>query len=91
MLGLIFVATCLLLSQSVSSAPNFIVMVADDLGMGDVGCFGNDSIRTPNIDSIAERGALLTQHIAAASVCTPSRTALMTGRYPIRAGMECLI
>ena len=73
-----------------ASSPNFVLMVADDLGMGDVGCLGNDSIRTPNIDSIAQRGALFTQHLAAASVCTPSRTALLTGRYPIRAGIQLL-
>jgi len=86
-LAVIIVTTCWSVSHSLPSSPNFILMVADDLGMGDVGFLGNDTIRTPNIDSIAERGALLTQHLAAASVCTPSRTALMTGRYPIRAGM----
>jgi len=67
--------------------PNIVIFVADDLGMADLGCFGNTTLRTPNIDSIAKQGATLTQHIAAASVCTPSRAALMTGRYPIRMGM----
>ena len=66
--------------------PNIVIIVADDLGMGDVGCFGNDTIRTPNIDRIAREGAKLTHNIAAASVCTPSRAALLTGRYPIRMG-----
>ncbi|KAJ7319642.1 hypothetical protein JRQ81_019153 [Phrynocephalus forsythii] len=61
--------------------------MADDLGYGDLGCFGNDTIRTPNIDQLAREGVRLTQHIAAASLCTPSRAAFLTGRYPIRSGM----
>lgn len=68
------------------SRPNYVIMIADDLGIGDVGAFGNDSLPTPNIDSIAKEGAILTHHLAAASVCTPSRSALLTGRYPIRLG-----
>ncbi|XP_070578444.1 arylsulfatase H-like [Ptychodera flava] len=67
--------------------PNFVLLMADDLGIGDVGCFGNDTIRTPHIDSIAAYGAKLVHHIAADSMCTPSRAAFLTGRYPIRSGM----
>ena len=66
--------------------PNIVILLADDLGMGDVGCFGNDTIRTPNIDRLAAEGVKLTHHLAAASVCTPSRAAFLTGRYPIRFG-----
>ena len=66
--------------------PNVVVILADDLGIGDVGCFGNDTIRTPNIDRIAAEGVKLTHHLTAASLCTPSRAALMTGRYPVRMG-----
>ncbi|XP_078452012.1 steryl-sulfatase-like [Lampetra fluviatilis] len=67
--------------------PNFVLMMADDLGIGDVGCYGNHTIKTPNIDRLAQEGVKLTQHIAAASLCTPSRAAFLTGRYPVRSGM----
>ncbi|XP_053394808.1 steryl-sulfatase-like isoform X2 [Mercenaria mercenaria] len=66
---------------------NIILFIADDLGYGDIGCYGNHSVRTPNIDSIASDGIKMTQHLAAASLCTPSRSALLTGRYPVRTGM----
>ncbi|XP_006168769.1 arylsulfatase E isoform X1 [Tupaia chinensis] len=69
------------------SRPNFLLLMADDVGIGDIGCYGNDTIRTPNIDRLAEDGLILTQHLAAASVCTPSRAAFLTGRYPVRSGM----
>ncbi|MFM7927867.1 MAG: sulfatase-like hydrolase/transferase, partial [Pirellula sp.] len=67
--------------------PNIIVIFCDDLGWGDLGCFGNPIIRTPNIDRMASEGQRWTQFYVAAPVCTPSRAALMTGRYPIRNGM----
>ncbi|XP_008105369.2 arylsulfatase H [Anolis carolinensis] len=67
--------------------PNIVLMLADDLGIGDIGCYGNSTIRTPNIDQLAKEGVKLTQHIATASLCTPSRAAFLTGRYPIRSGM----
>ncbi|XP_027530556.1 arylsulfatase D-like isoform X3 [Neopelma chrysocephalum] len=79
----LFPRTCV----SSPSKPNFLLILADDLGIGDVGCYGNDTIRTPNIDGLAKEGVRLTQHIAAAAVCTPSRAAFLTGRYPIRSGM----
>ena len=66
--------------------PNVIVLLADDLGVGDLGCFGNDSMRTPNIDRLCNEGVKFTHHLAAAALCTPSRAALMTGRYAIRSG-----
>ncbi|XP_072333453.1 arylsulfatase H-like [Scyliorhinus torazame] len=68
--------------------PNIVLIMADDLGIGDVGCYGNDTIRTPNVDRLAKEGVMLTHHIAAAPLCTPSRAAFMTGRYPIRSGMD---
>ncbi|KAL2310552.1 hypothetical protein Nmel_002209, partial [Mimus melanotis] len=69
------------------SKPNIILLMADDLGIGDLGCYGNKTLRTPNIDRLAEEGVTLTQHIAASPLCTPSRAAFLTGRYPIRSGM----
>lgn len=67
--------------------PNFVVIFCDDLGWGDLGCFGNPTIRTPHLDRMAFEGQKWTQFYVAAPVCTPSRAALMTGRYPIRNGM----
>ncbi|XP_072812115.1 steryl-sulfatase isoform X5 [Vicugna pacos] len=69
------------------SRPNFVLFMADDLGIGDPGCYGNKTLRTPNIDRLASEGVKLTQHLAASPLCTPSRAAFLTGRYPIRSGM----
>ncbi|XP_075771464.1 steryl-sulfatase isoform X1 [Pelodiscus sinensis] len=70
-----------------TSDPNFIVIMVDDLGIGDLGCYGNKTLRTPNIDKLAKGGVTFTQHIAASPLCTPSRAAFLTGRYSIRSGM----
>ncbi|MCF7708453.1 MAG: sulfatase [Verrucomicrobia bacterium] len=67
--------------------PNFVLIFADDLGYGDLGCYGHPSIKTPSLDRMAEQGVRFTSFYAAASVCTPSRAALMTGRLPVRSGM----
>ncbi|KAF2368032.1 Sulfatase N-terminal [Trinorchestia longiramus] len=72
---------------STSSHPNVLIIIADDLGIGDVGCFGNDTINTPSIDRLCREGTQLTQHLAAATLCTPSRAAFMTARYPPRYGL----
>lgn len=67
--------------------PNVVIFLADDLGCHDLGCWGADDLRTPHIDSIAASGARFTNWYSAAPVCAPSRAALLTGRYPIRAGV----
>jgi arylsulfatase A-like enzyme len=81
---------CLLAGTSNASErrrPNFIVIFCDDLGYGDLACFGHPTIRTPNLDRMAGEGQRWTSFYAGASVCTPSRAALLTGRLPIRSGM----
>ncbi|MDZ4370914.1 MAG: sulfatase [Phenylobacterium sp.] len=67
--------------------PNVIVILADDLGYGDLGCYGSTHIRTPNLDRMAAEGARFTDFYASANVCTPSRAGLLTGRYAIRSGL----
>jgi uncharacterized sulfatase len=67
--------------------PNIIIVLADDLGYGDVGAFGAKLIRTPALDRMAKEGALLSTFYASANICTPSRAGLLTGRYPIRTGL----
>jgi len=68
--------------------PNFVVILADDLGYADLGCQGAADLRTPHIDSLARRGVRFTDFHANAPMCGPSRVALMTGRYPERAGVK---
>ncbi|MEM6722752.1 MAG: sulfatase [Bacteroidota bacterium] len=71
--------------------PNILLIMADDLGYGDLSCYGSPAIKTPHLDSLAAQGMRFTQHYAGASVCSPSRAALMTGRYPARAGFSAVI
>ena len=86
--------TLLLAAISVSPAeaqaaekPNIVLIVADDLGYADVGCFGNDVIRTPHVDALAKQGVRLTSFYVAWPACGPSRASFLTGRYPQRNGM----
>jgi arylsulfatase A-like enzyme len=67
--------------------PNIVLIVADDLGYGDLGAYGGEVIKTPFIDQMAGEGVLLTNFYACAPVCTPSRAAILTGRYPKRSHM----
>ncbi len=71
-----------------SNPPNFIIIFADDLGYGDLSSYGNPTIHTPHLDRMAHEGQKWTNFYAGASVCTPSRAALLTGRLPIRSGMS---
>ncbi|WP_437920506.1 sulfatase family protein [Sphingobacterium sp. LRF_L2] len=68
--------------------PNFILIFTDDQGYGDLGTYGNPTIKTPNIDRLALEGQKWTNFYVAANVCTPSRAGLLTGRLPIRSGMQ---
>ena len=74
-------------AQAGSEAPNIIIILADDLGYGDLGVYGSSLIKTPNLDTLARSGIRLTQHYSSGNVCTPSRAGLLTGRYPIRTGL----
>ncbi|WBB62095.1 sulfatase-like hydrolase/transferase [Streptomyces sp. WMMC500] len=68
-------------------APNVIVILMDDLGYGDLGCYGHPLIRTPHLDRLARQGTRFTQGYSGAPVCSPSRAALLTGRVPPRTGI----
>ncbi len=67
-------------------SPNIVLINADDLGYGDLGCYGATKLRTPNIDRLAREGRMFTDAHSASAVCSPSRYALLTGEYPIRHG-----
>lgn len=74
-------------AQAAAPRPNIIVVMADDLGYGDLGAFGAQLIKTPHLDEMSRQGATLTSFFASANVCTPSRAGLLTGRYPARSGL----
>lgn len=86
------IALCLLASAIPSAEaadrPNFVLIFVDNLGNGDLGCFGSKLHRTPHIDRMAEEGMKFTSFYVASGVCTPSRAALMTGCYPRRVNMH---
>jgi arylsulfatase A-like enzyme len=83
----IFCCTNLFAQQAKESKPNFIIIFTDDQGYGDLGTFGHPTIKTPNIDQMAVEGQKWTSFYVAANVCTPSRSAILTGRLPVRTGM----
>jgi arylsulfatase A-like enzyme len=71
--------------------PGVLVLYADDLGWGDVGCFGADDVETPNLDRLCASGVRLPQWYSNSPVCSPSRASLLTGRYPAHAGVETIL
>lgn len=82
-----FLSTILLPGKGKSDLPNFVIIFCDDLGYGDIGVYGHPTIRTPNVDRLAFEGQKWTSFYNAASVSTPSRAGLLTGRLPVRSGM----
>src|SRR5210317_1820345 len=68
-------------TKSTKQKPNIIYILADDLGYGELGCFGQEKIETPQIDALAETGIRFTQHYSGAPVCAPSRCVLLTGKH----------
>lgn len=74
-------------APATSRPPNIVIIFADDLGYGDLSCYGSPSIRTPHLDNMAREGLRFTDFYVAAPVCSPSRAALLTGRLPVRNGM----
>ena len=83
---IIFVTMAFVSSSVASEKPNVLLILADDLGYGDVGCYGCPDIKTPHIDTLAREGIRCTDGYAAFPVCSPSRASLLTGRYPARFG-----
>ncbi|WP_020468983.1 sulfatase family protein [Zavarzinella formosa] len=83
LLGLLLFATFAIAAPS----PNIVLIYADDMGYGDLGCYGNKTIKTPNLDRLAKEGVRFTDFYVAQAVCSASRTALLTGCYPNRLGI----
>ncbi len=93
---LISFVACLLASEIATHAadkkPNIVFLFADDLGYGDIGCYGAPDVKTPNLDRLASSGVRFTQHYSNGTECSPTRTALLTGQYQQRSGgLECAI
>ena len=78
-------------SRAISERPNIILIMADDLGYGDIGCYGSKKIKTPNIDALARGGLKFTDYHSNCPVCSPTRAALLTGRYQQRCGIEGVV
>ena len=88
----LFIVSCSLNKKSVEDLPNFIFILADDLGYGELGVLGQQLIETPNLDALAKSGMILTDHYSGAPVCAPARAILMTGLHaghnPVRGNSE---
>ena len=89
-LATLFLIACVTGSAALRAQerPNVVIILADDLGYGDLGCYGHPTFKTPRIDQMAAEGIRLTQFNCPAPFCAPTRASLMTGRYPFRCGMS---
>ena len=85
LLLVLFLGTCNLFAQQ--SNPNVLVILADDLGAGDLGCYGSTFYETPFIDQLAAEGVKFTMAYSAGAVCSPTRSSIMSGKYPVRTGV----
>jgi len=94
LLGMVLIgfSSAILQADDRQRQPNIIFILADDMGYGDLGCYGHPVAKTPNIDRLAQEGVLFTQHYSNGAECSPTRTAFLTGRYQHRVkGLECAI
>src|SRR3982751_6230780 len=85
--AVLLIGCLLFICRSASASddlPNIIFILADDLGPGDIGCYGGKLVETPNIDRLASEGMRFEQYYVASPVCSPSRCALITGQFPAR-------
>ena len=76
------------IAQTDDNRPNIILLLGDDLGHRDLSCFGSPTVKTPHIDKLAAEGMTFTKFYTASAVCTPTRASIMTGRYPLRFGIN---
>src|SRR4030095_10384949 len=83
-LGALLIGLILSTVSLAGSPPNFIFVLIDDMGYGDLSCYGQKQIQTPHLDALAKEGIRVTQFYVASPVCSPSRTALLTGQFPAR-------
>src|SRR4051794_36601799 len=77
----------LAMGKKVGGRPNIVVFLVDDLGATDLGCFGSTFYETPNVDTLATQGVRFTAAYSTCPVCSPTRSSMMTGRYPQRTGI----
>ena len=82
--SLLALLTC---ATSQAKTPNVVVFLVDDMGWGDLACYGNENIKSPNLDKFAAEGVRFTQCYSACGVCSPSRASILTGRTPYRNGV----
>jgi N-acetylgalactosamine-6-sulfatase len=90
-LGLLGLLCALAPARAQTAKPNILFILADDLGWGDLSCYGHPRLKTPNIDRLAAEGTLFTQYYNAGSSCSPSRAGLLTGRFPARMRMHAAL
>ncbi|BCX47543.1 N-acetylgalactosamine-6-sulfatase [Haloferula helveola] len=86
--GLIFAGAALAAPER---PPNFVIILADDMGYGDAGCYGSKALKTPHLDRMAERGLRFTDFHSSGNVCSPTRAGLVTGRYQYRSGVDGVV